>query len=257
MNRYWKRSPNGLYLPVEKHEGVILSSGLLIPVKLPPVLIEALNKLIHPPDEEEWQEHELTEVTLKLRAGIAYEFLLKQFGVPIPGWKAPIHPDIDELIFLHGFLWVAAWKMLDWLNSHGYLNLPSAELYCLIGEMVLLTPFVVHREDSESKAANTCIGEVQSQNRVLQDRKNPFSVKRYPHTHRIVGAALAIAVLNEDFYTDLFLPVVRSRMSCVTTVDSNKPKSFDLDGRMEQRGRKPKKQKLSRGRPTNCKVMQI
>jgi hypothetical protein len=59
MPRYWSRYPTGLYLPVEQYEGVILDSGLLIPAKLPTGLIEVLMDLVHPPDEEQWQEREL------------------------------------------------------------------------------------------------------------------------------------------------------------------------------------------------------
>lgn len=251
MARYWSRYPTGLYFPVEEHVGVILSSGLLIPVELPPLLIEALNNFILPPDAADWHQQILLSQVLKLRAFFSYEFLIKRFAVPIPEWKIQVtNPQCDELIDAYSALWVAAWNMLDWLNSHQHLNLPSAEFYCLVNELILLTPGVAYLEDGKPKGANVNLSKIQKQNRSLQYKKNPFSPKRYPHTYRIIGAALAIANLNEDFRKNLFMPVVRSRMKCMTVADSQKPRSYDLDGYIERRGRGgPEASKPRRRRP--------
>jgi hypothetical protein len=238
MDRYWMRNPTGLYLPVEIAEGVFFKSGLLVPIRLPPLLKKALYNLIHSPYEEEWQQDELTATTLRLRAGIAYEFLLRQFGLPIPGWKVPLNTDasICELIDKSCRLWIATWEMLEWLHWHQYWDLPAVELYGLLCEYVFLTPFVADRRNDKSKGATTIVNETQSQNRSLLDRSNPFTAS-HPETDRIIGAAVEISNQNEGFYKNLFKPVVKLRMELTTTIASEPLDTHHLGGKRELRGR--------------------
>ncbi len=243
----WKATPKGLLLP-SSFNGITLDSGVLIPCQLPPCLIEGLNRLVHPLDEDEWHRSVLQSNSLKLRAFVAYEFLLRRFGIPIPGWKLQIaSQDASHLIDALCYLWIKTWNTLEWLHQRHYIGLPAVDLCCLIAEMVLLTPNLAHREDGEGRGASALIAEMQKQNRTLEamDTRegNPFSYKRYPHTHRIVANALAIASMNHEFYRNLWRPVIKARMRLATVLKGQKPKSFDINGVMEMRGTRSKVRK--------------
>jgi hypothetical protein len=215
-----------------------------------------LDSLVFPEgrDFEPFFETPLGEVYLKFCAYIAGEFYRIQFDSRCDLWRLPRgkgtgYKECLEMVSAEAELWVKTWKALEYIESIGQLPtfptspgmlLPRQSLVplwfrMLVDEFELLMLEFYHVGDNQPQRSAQLLGIKQNQNRRLQGLENPFSK---PYTRRFVHSAITIAGQDNQFYAELYMPMVRQRMKITAGLKKQSARVFNLNGRMTRQGRR-------------------
>lgn len=216
----WKVKAQGLYMGVtERGIGVIADPNLLRGQNgLEPVL-EFLYFEGESRNVPDW-DTEYRFRQLVIERFIKQEFNSKLEVAHLRGWFL-------TLVMAEVALWQSTLKMLERLQTLGYLTLPTTiEFLYLVNERSLL--MLTHLDEealSSIRGKESYTTRLQRQNRQLQGLDGtPFDINTSPHTLRIFDAAIKVANQHDQFRKEFFTPVVRSRMKLVKQLSSSSPK---------------------------------
>lgn len=219
-----------------------------------------LHSIVHPVGQEEdhWFKTHLGVVSTKYHVYVAGEFYRIHFDAKSDLWKMPrgrgeVYKSVRKMVSDEAKLWVKTWRVLESMESLG--NLPPIPKFSsgLIPPPLSVVPlwFRILVSESELLMQNFfCLGKdepsgavvlrkkSQPQNRALQKLSNPFCED---YTQLLIDKVIETANQNYQFYTELYMPMVRQRMKITARLITDSSRAFDLNGKLKRQGRRKNK----------------
>lgn len=189
----------------------------------------------------------LGKVFLRYRRLVGAEFYREEVDKTYPYFKTP--RSFKKLVRAEVDLWRAVLRLIERLNTqHLFTGHPAFIFYQIIEESVLVTPYALSEKIKGEKTGHEHFKSIQSENRLLQDCKNPF-VEAHETTFTLVNLATQIAEdpRKSRFKEEAWYPVVRRRMAICSYLDKAGLKKVNQQGKVERRGR-PKNKPPSKSR---------
>jgi len=196
------------------------------------------------PDNPYWKTR-IGSGFLTYRRCVLTHFWRSNFDSKFLGVRIPRQPKEARLIVkAEGVLWQSVLKLLERMQTLSFLGECSAILFGqIISEMALV--MANFRFVSEGELGSTAyIKELQSQNLALQGLENPFGLTGSPTTYQVVQKAIALGNSNDHFRKEYYMAVVKARMSFVSCLKSQKPRSY-TQKKMLRQGRKRGEKRVS------------